>query len=638
MLWFPDWPVTALEREAGAAAQRQGSVQPGSVREGSGRKGSVRDAAGKRPGSEPDEVAGQRDTMSGGPSPGAATSGASPPSTGRGERTDAGRGEASRPGRGERSKAERGSRHPIAVVERNLVVACSASARAEGVRRGQRRRDAQARCPGLILVNADAARDHRAFAPIVSLLEERAPGIQLVRPGLCALRARGPARYYGGETEAARVLLSALREAGVDGVRAGIADGPFTAEQAARAGTSADDPIFVVPAGGAAGFLAPLSVAVLDASAMIGTGAAGTKEAADLVGLLARLGVQTLGGFAEMVPDRVRERFGERGVRLHALAAGQDSRPVQPRTPPPELQREVAFEPPLEIADQVAFAMRVTADDFIAGLGAVDLVCTELRVELVGDRGERSERVWLHPGSFDAAAVVDRVRWQLAEDVGADASGGDGAGRGLRSGVTLVRISPEAVDAASHHAPALFGGGPEERVHHALSRVQAMLGHRGVLTPAIGGGRWLAERQVLVPWGDRDERDRDERDRNQRDRQVTGSGGLAAQRARPWPGSLPDPLPTTVFADPVPVDVRALGGELVDVDERGNVAAVPAFFIESGRRRAIEAWAGPWPVVERGWDAARSRRAYRFQVVDADGSAWLLVCDGDAWTAEATYD
>jgi protein ImuB len=540
VLWFPDWPVTALEREAAAAA------------------------------------------------------------------------------------ADR-----IAVVERNLVVACSASARAEGVRRGQRRRDAQARCPGLTLVNADAARDHRAFAPIVSLIEERAPGVQLVRPGLCALRARGPARYYGGETEAARMLLGTLREAGIDGIRAGIADGPFTAEQAARGGTSAEDPVFVVPAGGAAGFLAPLSVAVLDASAMIGAGAAGTKDAADLVGLLARLGVQTLGGFAAMEPDRVRERFGERGVRLHSLAAGHDSRPVQPRTPPPELEREVAFEPPLEIADQVAFAMRVTADDFIGGLGAMDLVCTELRVELVGDRGERSERVWLHPGSFDAAAVVDRVRWQLAEDVGADPSGGDAAaGRGLRSGVTLVRISPEAVDAASHHAPALFGGGPEERVHHALSRVQAMLGHRGVLTPAIGGGRWLAERQVLVPWGDRDERDR----------QATGAGGLAAQRARPWPGSLPEPLPTTVFADPVPVDVRALGGELVDVDERGNVAAVPAFFIESGRRRAIEAWAGPWPVIERGWDAARSRRAYRFQVVDADGSAWLLVCDGDAWTAEATYD
>ncbi len=504
---------------------------------------------------------------------------------------------------------------PVAVMERNLVTACSASARAEGVRRGQRRRDAQARCPGLKVVAADEARDHRAFAPVVTMIEEHAPGVQVVRPGLCALRARGPARYYGGETEAALMLVGVLRRAGLDDVRAGVADGPFTAEQAAKAGTSAADPVFVVPGGGAAGFLAPLSVAVLEASSLgVGSSLAPGVAPADLVGLLARLGVQTLGEFAAMEQDRVRERFGERGIRLHGFAGGSDSRPVEPRTPPPELHREVAFEPPLEIADQVAFGMRMAADAFIDGLGAIDLVCTELRVELVGDRGERSDRVWLHPGSFDASAVVDRVRWQLAEE------GGGGA---LRGGVALVRISPEAVDAASHHVPAIFGAGPEERVHHALSRVQAMLGHRGVVTPVIGGGRWLAERQVLVPWGDRHSRGRD---------------GLAAERARPWPGSLPEPLPTTVFDDPRPAEVTALGGGMVDVDERGNVSAVPAMLAESGRRRAIEAWTGPWPIVERGWDAARSRRAHRFQVVDADGSAWLLVCEGDSWTVEASYD
>ncbi|SFS17424.1 protein ImuB [Microbacterium sp. cf046] len=488
---------------------------------------------------------------------------------------------------------------PIAVMFGNAVVACSAAARAEGVRRGQRRRDAQARCPWLTVIAADPVRDHRVFAPIVAGIEEYAPGVQIVRPGLCALRARGPARYYGGEVEAARVLLGALHDLGLEGVRAGIADGPFTAEQAARIGATTNEPVFLVPSGGAGGFLAPLPIASL--------------EDAELAGLLARLGVQTLGEFAAMEEDRVRERFGERGIRLHALSAGRDSRAVEPRVPPPELHREVVFEPPLEIAEQVAFGMRIAADAFIAGLGALDLVCTELRVELTGDRGERSERVWLHPGSFDAAAVVDRVRWQLGEEVGKT---GDEAM--WRSGVAKVRIEPAAVDAARHHAQAIFGSGTDERVHHALSRVQAMLGHRGVLTPAIGGGRWLAERQVLVPWGDR--------------------AVLAKERARPWPGSLPDPLPGTVFAEPLPVEVTGDGGAHVGIDGRGRVTEAPAVLTESGRRRGIEAWAGPWPVIERGWDAARSRRAHRFQVVDADHIAWLLVCEDDGWMAEARYD
>lgn len=497
----------------------------------------------------------------------------------------------------------RGAETSVAVFEHNVVVACSDAARASGVRRGQRRRDAQAACPGLVVVPADAARDARAFAPLVSRIEELAPGVQIVRPGLCALRARGPARYYGGEDQAARTLVAALIADGLTSVRAGVADGLFTAQLAARA-TRPDAPVRIVPAGEAASFLAPLSVAVLESA---GAGPASSRESA-LPELLARLGVHTLGAFAAMADDRVAERFGEQGMRLHALAAGRDSRPVEPRTPPPELHREVSFEPPLEIADQIAFGMRMAADEFVMSLGERRLVCTELRVELTGDRGERSERVWLHPGSFDASAVVDRVRWQLAED----------AQSVLGSGVARVRISPEAVDEASHHVIGLFGAGPEERVHHALSRVQAMLGHRGVLTPAVGGGRWLTERQVLVPWGDR--------------------AVVAKERSRPWPGSLPDPLPTTVYPEPRPVAVTDVAGASVVVGEREVLSAPPAVLAVGGQRRRIRSWAGPWPIRERGWDAARRRRAHRFQVVDADDVAWLLVEDDGVWTAEGRYD
>lgn len=486
---------------------------------------------------------------------------------------------------------------PVAVVQSGAITACSAPARASGVRRGQRRRDAQARCPELLLVEADTVRDHRVFSPLVAGLEERAPGVQVIRPGLCALRIRGPARYYGGEREAASVLRESFVAAGVSDVRAGIADGPFTAEQATRA-TTAHHPVRVVPAGEAAAFLAPLPVSVLDG--MVDGNATG------VVDLLTRLGVRTLGEVAALHPDRLVERFGRSGARLHALAAGQDSQPVQPRTPPPELARDVDFEPPLELAEQVGFAMRVAADEFIAQLGARELVCTELRVVLTGDRGELSERVWLHPGSFDASAVVDRIRWQLAE------------AEGFHSAVARVHIAPEAVAEASAHTVTLFGSGAEERVHHALSRVQAMLGHREVVTPMLAGGRWLTERQVMVPWGDR----------------LSG----APVRERPWPGSLPDPLPSTVFDERPDVQVFDAHGAPVTITARGEVSAAPAMFTPSRRAREIVQWAGPWPVIEHGWDAARARRAHRFQVVDVTQVAWLLLCENDVWSAEGRYD
>lgn len=479
---------------------------------------------------------------------------------------------------------------PVAVMANNQIIACSAEARAEGIVPGQRRREAQARCPELQMVAADPARDQRVFAPLVDRMEQVAPGVQVIEPGRCALRARGPARYYGGEVPAAIALLRAVAELGFTGGRAGIADGVFTAEQAAYRA----EPIQVVEPGTAAEFLSSLSVTRLDDP--------------ELVGLLPRLGVRRLGEFAALDPRLVRDRFGDRGVRLHALAGGLDSRPVQPRQPQPELAREVAFEPPLALVEQVAFSVRAVAEDFIAGLAQARLVCTELRVELTGEFEEHSERVWLHPTAFDSAAVVDRVRWQVQA----------AAGQQLRSGVTRVRLEPAATDAIEHHEPGLFGLGADERVHHALSRVQAMLGHDGVLTPRIAGGRSLTERQVLIPWGDRPT--------------------VPRSRDLPWPGSLPDPLPATVFTDPKPVNVLDPDGCAVTVDDRGNPSAPPAVLVNS-RPRRITGWAGPWPVAERAWDPDRHRRACRFQVVDDTQQAWLLVLDDQAhWWAEARYD
>ncbi|NHI17012.1 DNA polymerase Y family protein [Microbacterium excoecariae] len=477
---------------------------------------------------------------------------------------------------------------PIAVMHDGAVVACSPSARAEGVRRGMKKRDAQAACARLRLAAADEARDSRAFHDALVRLEELAPGAEPLRPGVAALRARGPARFYRGERPAADALLAALAQAGLADARAGVADGLFTAEQAARA--AGEERIRIVAPGEAASFLAPLSV-----------GALGDP---DLALLLARLGIRTLGEFARLAPGRVDDRLGSRGARLHALAAGSDSRTVTPRVPPPELSRELDLDAPLELAEQVAFAVRQTADAFCDGLAGAGLVCTAVRILIVSDAAERSERVWQHPTSFDAASVTDRVRWQLQPSPAVAA---------LTGGVVHVRIEPEAVDDAGAHQPALLGQGPDERAHHAMTRVQSALGHRAVLTPSPGGGRFLAEREVRVPWGD--------------------GSGPAARRDLPWPGSLPAPLPTEVFREARPAQVCAASGEPVGVDGRGFVTADPATL----DRRAVSSWSGPWPIVERTWDPARARSAHRFQLALEDGSAWLAVLEDGAWWLEGRY-
>ncbi|MWB97854.1 DNA polymerase Y family protein, partial [Agromyces sp. MMS17-SY077] len=97
---------------------------------------------------------------------------------------------------------------PIALIDRGLVFACSAAARAAGVARGLKLREAQYRCPEVLVFDVDADLDARSFEPVVRAVEAVVPGVEVRRPGLLAMRARGPVRYYGGEDAAAAALLA----------------------------------------------------------------------------------------------------------------------------------------------------------------------------------------------------------------------------------------------------------------------------------------------------------------------------------------------------------------------------------------------------------------------------------------------
>ncbi|MGL5910127.1 MAG: hypothetical protein ACRCZP_09000, partial [Phycicoccus sp.] len=132
--------------------------------------------------------------------------------------------------------AERGARA-------NVVQSCNGPARSFGIRRGMRRRDAQARCPELTVLAASPDRDARAFETVLQELEALRPGVAPLRPGLAALWS--PGRYYGGETEAAAVIAERLVASGVWDCRFGVADELFTAVQAARTAEQQDS--VVVP-------------------------------------------------------------------------------------------------------------------------------------------------------------------------------------------------------------------------------------------------------------------------------------------------------------------------------------------------------------------------------------------------------
>ncbi|WP_114559469.1 DNA polymerase Y family protein [Desertihabitans aurantiacus] len=478
---------------------------------------------------------------------------------------------------------------PVAVLSKGLVHSCSPAARADGVRRGQRRRDAVSRCPELVLVDSQPERDARVFERVLRTVEEISPGVEALRPGLAALPV--PSRYYGGEAEAAAVVAERLVATGTWDCRFGVADGLFAAEQAARLAAVQDSR--VVPPGESAGFLAGLEVGVL--------------EDPELVSLLRRMGIHTLGDFARLATADVATRFGRTGLHLHRLARGEDRRGSSGRTPPPELTREVSFAPGLETIEPIAFSSRETASLLVGELSRLGQVCTGLRIEVETEDGWQGSRRWSHPRWFSEVDVVDRLRWQLQAEPAPDP-------------VRTVRFVPEVVESMGSTGDGLWGSAPDERIERGMARVQSLVGFDGVLTPSVQGGRQPAERQLFSPWGEQGT--------------ATRAAGL------PWPGRIPPPAPTRVFADPVPAQVLAADGRPVSLTGRGLVSAEPVGFQPDRGSPVlpVEAWAGPWPIDVSWWDPERARQVARFQLVGADGSAWLLVAEGDRWWTEARYD
>ncbi|WP_109507649.1 DNA polymerase Y family protein [Nocardioides speluncae] len=486
---------------------------------------------------------------------------------------------------------------PVALIDKGLVSACSAAAREEGVQTGLRVREAQNRCPELVVLAHDEVRDVRVFDAVLRVVEEVVPGVQMLEPGLAAVRAKGASRFYGGEEQAARALVRRVREQlptlPLADLRVGVADGTYAAQQAARH-TTPGQPLEVIPPDGSPDFLGALPIGVLDDR--------------KLVTFLRRVGIDTLGEFAELSPPHVHARFGDAGREAHLLARGAVLPAVAPRTVPPHLTREIDFEPGLDGLEQVAASCAPLAEKFIAALVASNLVCTQLqlRVYATSLAAPPVERVWTHPRHFAPTDIVDRLRWQLAE--------------GLTDVVVRVEVAPLAVDDRGHHARGLWGEGPDERVQHTLTGLQSRLGHLGVLASAVVGGRLLADRRLLRPWGE----------------------AMPSHRTnkldQPWPGRVTGPAPSMVFATPPAVRVLAEDNAPVRITDRGALSATPRWLCQNDHRVAITGWAGPWPIRQRWWSPAQHRRLDRFQVLAADGTAWLLLLEKGRWLAEARYD
>jgi protein ImuB len=529
---------------------------------------------------------------------------------------------------------------PAVVVAANRVVAVTPAARAEGVEKGLRRRDAQGRCPGLEVVPADAGRDARTWEPVVAAVEQLTTGVEVLEPGSLGFATRGPSRYFGGDRALALKVREVVQTAGAgigpavdgavngavdtgEGCRIGVADGLFTAGLAARVAPPAG---LIIPPGESRKWLSPLPVTALG------------PAYGDLTDLLLRLGIRTLGDLASLPGRAVLGRFGPEGEAARRLALGRESRGLEGREPPPDLSCSAEMDPPELRIEAAAFVAKSLADELHRRLDQAGLVTTMVAIEVETEHGENLIRHWRHEGALSAAALAERTRWQLegwlsgsaGRGAGAGVTDGSGAGAGAPTGgITLLRLTPLEVRPDAGRQLGFWGGTADSdaRAARSMARVQGLLGPEAVVTAVMEGGRGLADQVRLVPWGDAADPTR---------RRPAGAKE-AADRPTPWPGRLARPSPAIVLDPPRTADLCDAEGRPVEVSGRGLLSSEPAALaVENGAFERIVAWAGPWPLEERWWEAGRRRRA-RMQVVVEGGEAYVVSRETGCWRVEASY-
>jgi len=524
---------------------------------------------------------------------------------------------------------------PAAVLHGRGMVAVSASARTAGVRRGQRKRLAQRACPDITILPYDEARDARAFEAVAAAAEDVVAGVEISRPGMLMIPSDGAARFHGSEEALAEALVSAVAELAGCESSVGAADGLLAAVLAARASA-------LIPAGESAAFLAPHPIGALALAAMERT----KREAVeDLVSVLTRLGIETLGAFTDLPFPDVLARFGPVGAWALRIARGEDVAPPVLRRAEEDIAVEYIFEEPAQNSQQLIPVARLLAERMDEALLAAGMRCGKVRIVAATERGQQLERVWrtdvgARAGAF-ANHMADRVRWQLEGWLSGTSEGPE------RSGLTSLGVVAEDVVPLGSEQSYLWGGvsGADSRAQRTLERVQGLLGPDGVLAVREQGGRSPRERVLALPWG----------------QEAAESRPLA----HPWPGGIPDPAPATVRPAPTPVQVLDAGGSPVSVDRRLVISAPPTWVrLEAqpnderaraanrhpasghvgklkgpvwDRPRPVEAWAGPWPIAQRWWSGDASRRAY-LQVTLQDGPAVLIAFRGGEWELEAMYD
>lgn len=270
-----------------------------------------------------------------------------------------------------------------------IVLDCSDAARADGVTPGMLVTRALGCCAQLEVLSCDVARVEAAGERFLRRLESIGAAVQPIQPGRACFDAAPLELLYGGLTQVFDRALCAF-----DGgqVRIGAGPNPFVAWVAARH----------APPG------SWLCVQQSEVRQVLGRMPLTLLPASDeLQRLLQALGLSTLDDLAALDVHQVADRLGAEGVRLRALARGEDAARLDPRVPSEPVVERLTFAEPVANEQTLEQALRLLADRLVLHPRCVQHAPRAVVVtgQLAAGRSWQARRVLRAP-TVDARRIV----------------------------------------------------------------------------------------------------------------------------------------------------------------------------------------------------------------------------------------
>jgi protein ImuB len=325
----------------------------------------------------------------------------------------------------------------VALVDSKLtkpaIVELTLAARACGVCEGLTASQAMARCAELVIKPRAPAQEDSATEVLLQTAYAFSPNIEATSPGLCTMELKGMAFGSDGRVLElwAEKIIEVLGQFNV-GAKVGLAETPELALLAAR---GAERVVIFSQKHRTSNIQHPTSNEASRTSldvdcSMLEVGCfqksfeslpvSSLEPGPEILAILQRWGIQTIGALLALGKDNVAERLGPEAVELFNRVSPDSPRPLKLVVPAEEFAEQMDFENEIETVEPLLFVLRRFVEQLSRRLELIYLVVAEFQLQLGLSSGVKYEKLFRIPSPTGNTDILFRMLQTHLETVQTD--------------------------------------------------------------------------------------------------------------------------------------------------------------------------------------------------------------------------